>query len=148
MDPQQIFMALLGPDGMADPYPLYTALHEHGEVIRAGTGFVLIPGYEAANAVLRDAEYRVDDAESLDQVLPDWRDHPALSADGLLNLNGTEHARLRGLMTRQFTHRRVQSLEPAIARLTDSLLGKLADGAAGGGRPTSCRTSRSRCRWP
>jgi len=40
--------------------------------------------------------------------------------------------RLRGLLTRQFTHRRVQALELAIARLTDSLLGTLAVGGAGG----------------
>lgn len=132
MDPLAIFTALLGPDGMADPYPLYAALQEHGEVIAAGPGFVLVPGYRAANTVLRDADYRVEDAESLDRASPGWREHPSLSADGLLNLNGQEHARLRGLMIRQFTHRRVQALEPAIARLTDSLLGKLADGGAGG----------------
>ena len=96
MDPQEIFMALLGPDGMADPYPLYAALHEHGEVIQAGTGFVLVPGYESASAVLRDPEYRVDDAESFDQAFPGWRDHPALSADGLLNLNGQEHTPAAG----------------------------------------------------
>ncbi len=132
MDPQEIFMALLGPDGMADPYPLYAALHEHGEVIQAGTGFVLVPGYESASAVLRDPEYRVDDAESFDQAFPGWRDHPALSADGLLNLNGQEHTRLRGLMARQFTHRRVQALEPAITRLTDALLDALAEDGAGG----------------
>ncbi len=132
MDPQQIFMALLGPEGMADPYPLYAALHSCGEVITAGPGLVLVPGYETANAVLRDSEYLVDDAESLDRIFPGWRDHPALSADGLLNLNGSDHSRLRGLMTRQFTHRRVQALEPAIARLTDSLLAALADGGSGG----------------
>ena len=132
MNPEQIFLGLLEPQGMADPYPLYAALHEHGEVLPAGQGFVLAPGYEAANAVLRDPEYRMDDAEYFDQAFPDWREHPAWSTDSLLNLNGARHTRVRTLMTRQFTHRRVQSLEPAIAAFTDTLLDAMAQRGAGG----------------
>ncbi len=132
MDPEQIFLALLAPEGMADPYPLYAALHAQGEVIRAGNGFVLVPGYEAVNAVLRDAEYEVDDAAYLDQIFPGWRGHPALSTDSLLNLNGADHTRVRTLMARQFTHRRVQALEPAISALTDALLDAMADRGSGG----------------
>ncbi|MDR2988480.1 MAG: cytochrome P450 [Nocardiopsaceae bacterium] len=132
MDPGQIFLGLLQPDGMADPYPLYAALHEHGEVIAAGQGIVLVPGYEAANSVLRDAEYQVDDAAYFDKVVPGWREHPALSTDSLLSLNGTDHTRVRTLMSRQFTHRRVQGLEPAIAALTDSLLDAMAEHGSGG----------------
>jgi cytochrome P450 len=134
VNPEQIFLGLLGPQGMADPYPLYAALHEHGEVMAAGQGIVLVPGYEAANAVLRDPEYQVDDADYFDQALPGWRDHPALSTDSLLFLNAANHSRVRTLMTRQFTHRRVQALEPAIAALTDSLLDEMA-GQGEGGEP-------------
>jgi cytochrome P450 len=129
---EQIFLELLGPQGIADPYPLYAALHEHGEVIAAGQGFVLVPGYEAANAVLRDPEYQVDDADYFDRAIPGWRDHPAMSTDSLLFLNGKNHTRVRTLMTRQFTHRRVQALEPAIAALTDSLLDEMARQGEGG----------------
>src|SRR5215472_13450227 len=70
MDPQEIFSALIEPDGMADPYPLYAALHQLGEVIQADSGMVLVPGYEAASAVLRDPRYLVPDAERLDQMYP------------------------------------------------------------------------------
>ena len=133
MDPEQIFLGLLEPAGMADPYPLYAALHEFGEVaVAAGQGVVLVPGYEAANAVLRDPEYRMDDAEYFDHAFPGWREHPAWSTDSLLNLNGADHTRVRTLMTRQFTHRRVQALEPAIAALTDKLLDAMAERGAGG----------------
>jgi cytochrome P450 len=134
VNPEQIFLGLLGPQRMADPYPLYAALHEHGEVMAAGQGIVLVPSYEAANAVLRDPEYQVDDADYFDQALPGWRDHPALSTDSLLFLNAANHSRVRTLMTRQFTHRRVQALEPAIAALTDSLLDEMA-GQGEGGEP-------------
>jgi len=132
VDPEQIFMGLLGPEGMADPYPLYAALREHGQVVSAGQGFVLVPGYEAANAVLRDLEYLVDDAAYLDDAFPGLRDHPALSAESLLNLNGADHTRVRTLMARRFTHRRVRALEPAIARIADTLLDAMADAGSDG----------------
>jgi cytochrome P450 len=74
----------------------------------------------------------MDDAEYFDQEFPSWREHPAWSTDSLLNLNGAHHTRVRTLMTRQFTHRRVQSLEPAIAAFTDTLLDAMARRGAGG----------------
>ena len=132
MDVQDVFSALLEPAGMADPYPMYAALHEHGDVIPAGNGFVLVPSYEAASAVLRNPDYRVPDAELMDQIHPGWRDHPALDADGLLTLNGRAHSRIRSLLGRQFTHRRIQALEPAVARLTDALLDAMANQGADG----------------
>src|SRR6266851_1132606 len=128
MKAEDIFTALIEPAGLADPYPLYAALHELGEVIPAGGGMILVVGYETASAVLRDPGYLVPDAERLDGIFPGWREHPSMNAESLLNLNGEAHARIRGLMARQFTHRRVQALEPAIERLTDELL----DGFSGG----------------
>ncbi len=133
MDVQEIFEALLGPAGMDDPYPLYAALHEHGPVIPAGGGMVLVPGYELASAVLRDQSYLVPDAAYLDEINPGWRQHPSLDTDSLLTLNGEPHARIRSMLARAFTRRRVAELEPAVARLTDGLLDSLAELAAGGG---------------
>jgi cytochrome P450 len=133
MDAQQIFTALIAPAGMTDPYPLYTAMRELGDVV-PGPGLVFVAGYEAASAVLRDSSYLVADAEMFDQVSPGWRDHPSLNAESMLNINGDVHARIRALMARQFTHRRVQGLEPAVVRLTDSLLDAMAE-RAGDGEP-------------
>jgi cytochrome P450 len=131
MDGQQIFTALLEPAGMADPYPLYDAMRELGDAV-ATPGIVFVPGYEAASSVLRDPEYLVQDAEFLDRVTPGWREHPSFDAQSLLNLNGSDHTRIRTLMARTFTFRRVQALEPAIAALTDGLLDAMAEKGAGG----------------
>jgi cytochrome P450 len=133
MDAQQIFTALIEPAGMTDPYPLYTAMRELGDVV-PGPGLVFVAGYEAASGVLRDSSFLVADAEMFDQVSPGWRDHPSLNAESMLNINGEVHARIRALMARQFTHRRVQGLEPAVTRLTDSLLDAMAE-RAGHGEP-------------
>jgi cytochrome P450 len=47
-------------------------------------------------------------------------------------MNGPRHARIRSVIARAFTPRRVAALEPAIARLTDGLLDAMADHGADG----------------
>ncbi len=132
MNPEDIYAALLEPAGMAEPYPLYAALRAYGPVIAAGEELVLIPGYDTVNSVLRDPEFRVDDAEVLERGFPGWQDHPALSARNLLGTNGADHRRVRAMLAPYFTHRRVQEFGPAIATITDQLLDSLAEHAAGG----------------
>jgi len=133
VEPEAIYEALLEPGGIEDPYPLYAALHQHGPAVAAGPGLVLVPGYAAVHAILRDPDFGVDDAEVFDRGYPEWRDHPAFYTHGLLGLNGADHARIRGLLAPPFAHRRVRPLEPAISRLTDQLLDAMAELGAGGG---------------
>jgi cytochrome P450 len=132
MEVLDIFNGLLAPEGMADPYPLYAALHEYGPIVRADEQLVLVPGYELASSVLRDSAFRVPDAELLDEMNPGWRQHPSLDPNSMLTLNDDPHSRIRSLFTRQFTKRRIAELEPAVVAQTDALLDKIADLAAGG----------------
>ena len=131
MDAGEIFPALLTSEGRADPYPLYASLHELGDVI-AQDGLVLVPGYDAANAVLRDPAFRVADAARYDEVMPGWRDHPSMSAESILTLNPPEHGRIRSLISHVFTQRRVAALEPAIADMTRRFLDDIAERGDGG----------------
>ena len=55
-----------------------------------------------------------------------------LHEDWLLNINGAKHARIRSLIARAFTARRVAGLEPAIAAMADDLLDAMADHGADG----------------
>ncbi|HET7013534.1 MAG TPA: cytochrome P450 [Streptosporangiaceae bacterium] len=132
MEVLEIFNGLLSPEGMADPYPLYAALHEHGPIVRANEQLVLVPGYELASSVLRDSAFRVPDAELLDEVNPGWREHPSLDPNSMLTLNDDPHSRIRSLFSKQFTKRRIAELEPAVIAQTDALLDKIADLGAGG----------------
>jgi cytochrome P450 len=129
MDAIQIVMELSTPAGRADPYPRYAALHKLGEAVRLGPGAVVVVGYDANNAVLRDPDFKTSDETSFDQTFPGWRSQPALvqGADWLLNINGAKHARIRSLIARAFTARRVAGLEPAITVITDELLAGMAD---------------------
>jgi len=131
MDANEIFGALMAPGGRSDPHPLYAKLHEIGEAI-ALTGVVLVAGYDAINSVLRDPAFLVPDAERLDEVAPGWREHPSMSADSILSLNPPKHARIRSLISRAFTQRRIAAFEPAIVEMTDRLLDDLARPGADG----------------
>jgi cytochrome P450 len=76
--------------------------------------------------------FEVQGATGLDESFPAWREHPSMSKNSVLDLNGDEHARVRGLMSRAFSHRRVASLAPAIAATTAGLLDDMADRGSGG----------------
>jgi cytochrome P450 len=135
MDATQILTALGTPEGRADPYPVYATLHEMGEAVQIGPDHVMVVGYDANNSVLRDPGFRVSDASSFDQGFPAWRANPVFvqAANWILNLNGPGHSRVRSLMARAFTARRVAGLEPAIAAMADHLLDAMADHGGDGG---------------
>ena len=135
MDATQILTSLGTPEGRADPYPLYATLHEMGEAVQIGPDHVMVVGYDANNSVLRDPGFRVSDASSFDQGFPAWRANPVFvqAANWILNLNGPGHSRVRSLMARAFTARRVAGLEPAIAAMADHLLDAMADHGGDGG---------------
>jgi cytochrome P450 len=134
MNPIEILTTLGTPEGRADPYPLYAALHEIGPVIEVGPDDILVVGYDAINSVLRDPGFRVSDESNFDHDLPAWRANPVFvqAADWILNLNGPRHSRIRSLIARAFTARRIAGLEPAIAKMADELLGAMADRGADG----------------
>ncbi len=133
MDATGILTALGTPEGRADPYPLYAALHEMGEVIEIGPGDVIVVGYDAINSVLRDPGFRVSDQSAFDS-LPDWQANPVFvqGADWILNLNAPRHSRIRSLLARAFTARRIAGMEPAIAKMAGELLDAMADRGADG----------------
>jgi cytochrome P450 len=134
MDAMQIFTALSTAAGRADPYPHYAALHELGEAISIAPGTVLVVGYDAISAVLRDPSFAVSDQAEFDENFPGWQANPVFvqAMDWILNLNGPKHVRIRSLIARAFTARRVAGLEPAIIRVADELLDAIADRGADG----------------
>jgi cytochrome P450 len=130
----EVLAALSTPEGRADPYPYYARLHEHGEAMRLGTAAVIVVGYDAINAVLRDPGFRSSDETTWDSTFPGWQSQPVLvqAADWMLNTSGPKHLRIRSLIARAFTARRVAGLQPAIEAMADDLLDRMADRGADG----------------
>jgi cytochrome P450 len=110
-----------------DPHPVYARLREQGPVHRvrfAMPGGVwetwLVVGYEEARAALADHRLAKDSAK-IGAVPLDEQ----LIGKYLLVADQPQHTRLRSLVARAFTMRRVEQLRPRIQRITDELLDEM-----------------------
>jgi cytochrome P450 len=131
---------LLSKEGRQDPYPFYAELHDHGPVCRLDGKQdkfdVVVHGFDAVNKVLRDPTFRVMDSDYPDRRSVQWNHHVALRTltASIFFTDGPEHHRARRLFSQEFTARRVAALEPAVVRMVDELLDRLA-GLGAGGQP-------------
>ena len=120
------------PDVIADPYPLLRRLRETSPVHRLGfADYWVLTRFADCRAVLRDQ--RLGKPEPGDLVPSLWGP-PSRDAGGdrsMLFLNPPDHTRIRSLVSRAFTPRRVQGLRASIEAMTGELLDDLA--ATGGG---------------
>ncbi|MFJ5797526.1 cytochrome P450 family protein [Streptomyces decoyicus] len=66
-------------------------------------------------------------------VSPGWPLTTFATVDGMTTADGADHRRLRGLVTKVFTARRVAALRPRVVELTAGLLNGLPDAAAADG---------------
>jgi cytochrome P450 len=125
---------LMTPAGRDDPYLVYRQLHRHGPAVRIAGDLALVCGYAEAGTALRDQRLEVEDAAWLDRIFPSWREHSSreLLTSSMVFVNGRDHERMRRLVSRSFTARRVDGLRPAITRRATLLLDRLATLGADG----------------
>ena len=126
-----IRLADLTDDFTADPYSAFTALRSRGSVhhVRFPTGDEswLVVGHEEVRAAFVDPRLRNDVRHSADF------DDDGLYAVGrnMLQVDPPDHTRLRTLVAREFTTRRVQALRPRVQEAAGALLDAVvADGRA------------------
>lgn len=118
-------LAALGDDFTRDPYPVYAALRAKGPVHRVripeGTHAWLVVGYEAGRTLLADQRLSKQWAKA----------SPALgvtkvsAGTSMLSSDTPDHTRLRKLVAREFTPRRMEQLAPRIQEMTDELLDRM-----------------------
>ncbi|MBT2410604.1 cytochrome P450 [Streptomyces sp. ISL-12] len=125
-------LAALGESFTRDPYPVYARLRAQGPVHRIrmpeGMDAWLVVGYEAGRAALTDPRL----SKNWDNAAPAFR-HGAISAGPhMLRADPPDHTRLRKLVAREFTARRVEQLAPRVQKTTDELVDAML--AAPGGR--------------
>ena len=129
----ELFLRIVtDPKVYADPYPLMAELRESSPVHKLGfADYWILTRYEDCRAVLRDP--RMGNPEPGDEV-PTIAGRTARESDDerpLLFLNPPDHTRLRSLVSRAFTPRRVEGLRESVEAMTAELVDPLA--AAGGG---------------
>ena len=109
---------------VADPYPAYRRLRERDPVHRSRVApFWIVSRYADVDAVLRDhSRFRSDTAASSDAARsPVERVYEQLEPT-MLDLDPPDHTRLRGLVSRAFTTRRVARMEEHIRETAHGLL--------------------------
>ncbi|MGV9452962.1 cytochrome P450 family protein [Streptomyces sp. NPDC003635] len=115
----------LGEEFRSDPHPAYASLRARGPVHRVRppgwrTETWLVVGYEEARTALADPRLAKDGAKIGTPALDE-----SLVGKTLLSTDPPQHTRLRGLISRSFTLRRVEELRPRIQQITDDLLDRM-----------------------
>jgi hypothetical protein len=115
-----------------DPHAALRELRESDPVHDAGGGVFFLTRHADVSRVLRDPALRAGSGVTesfgassglLHDVMQSW----------LMALDGPEHLRSRGLVSREFTPRRVAALEPAVAAIAERQVAALASEAASAG---------------
>jgi cytochrome P450 len=118
------------PAFLADPYPIFRSLRATAPVWKAPFGRWFLTGYEDTALLLRDRRFgkHYSDPEALARRFgPTALHEPAVVelTHMMLMSDPPDHTRLRGLVTKAFTARRVEALRHGIQDLTDGLLDKV-----------------------
>ncbi|MEU1180193.1 cytochrome P450 [Streptomyces sp. NPDC005820] len=139
MPPPTTEPVVLGPDFVRDPHSVYALLREEGPVVRAvlptGLKVWLVTRYEEGRALLADprlSKNMADAAHLFERHQTDMsrqRDYGHAIQQSMINMDPPDHTRLRALVAKAFTMRRVSALRPRIERIADDLLDALADRA-------------------
>ncbi|MGW6739759.1 cytochrome P450 [Streptomyces sp. NPDC055025] len=114
-----------------DPYPAYAWLREHAPVYRAqlpsGVEAWLVTRYGDARAALADARLSKNPVHHAEAAhakgktgIPGERGADLMTH--LLNIDPPDHTRLRRLVSKAFTPRRVAEFAPRVQQLTDRLI--------------------------
>ncbi|MPY46583.1 cytochrome P450, partial [Streptomyces phyllanthi] len=118
-----------------DPYPAYAWLREHAPVHRtrlpSGVEAWLVTRYADARQALADARLSKNPAHHDEPAhakgktgIPGERKAELMTH--LLNIDPPDHTRLRRLVSKAFTPRRVAEFAPRVQELTDQLIDRFA----------------------
>ncbi|MFI9611960.1 cytochrome P450 [Streptomyces sp. NPDC052023] len=132
MSQQPVLLPYSDPAFVTDPFPLYRQLREDGPVRRAviagGLDAWLVTRYDDGLAALSDPRLSSDVRDASDrrlmEQLPEFERESMMS--NMLRSDPPDHTRLRRLVSKAFTARRVAGLRPRIQEITDRLLDEVA----------------------
>jgi unspecific monooxygenase len=118
------------PRFVQNPYPFYERARKEGPFFHwADYGLTCTGSFTAVNAILRDRRFGREAPPEKAPVIPaHLAPFYAVEAHSMLELEPPRHTRLRSLVLRAFTARRVAELQPEIEGLAQELI----DGFPGG----------------
>ncbi|MFD8500528.1 cytochrome P450 [Amycolatopsis sp. NPDC059657] len=135
VDVESALLTLFSPEGHANPYPIYDTLRAGAPVsFHSGLNVYFLTRYTDVETLLGGADFRTPDEEWADEHKPGWRDHPAsvFMHTSLLYRNPPDHSRLRRLVSKAFTARRIEALRPHIEEDVQRVLDALEEAGKDG----------------
>jgi cytochrome P450 len=137
------FLRLLGPlfgrfnpflpEHRRDPHATWRTLRQAEPVYRSRIfGAWMLTRYDDVQHVLRDRNFTTDRSEVpvmklISRLTRNDPEFAALIERNLLTMDGADHARLRGLVSKAFTPRRVEQLRPHLQAIVDEVLDRAAE---------------------
>ena len=123
------------PAFVADPYPVYAELRRDRPVCYdEATDHWLITRHADVNALLRDRRFgrtylHVASHEAMGRPAPPAWHEPfwRLINAGILDMEATDHTRVRRLVSKAFTPAYVEALRPRVQAIVDGLLSQIDD---------------------
>jgi cytochrome P450 len=124
------------PGYVEDPYGQLLALQEHDPVHETPFGAWYVTRYDDVLRLLRDPALRVDDANAkptpltafAEEVLGDERNRDRFQS--MLDRDPPDHTRLRHLVSRAFTPRRIAEWRDRVQQLVDEKVDRAAEAGA------------------
>jgi cytochrome P450 len=118
------------PSFVQNPYPTYDAMRAHGPFVRwADYDLVCTTTLAVTSAVLRDKRLGRQVPEELAPPPDAARAaFDGIEAHSMLELEGPDHTRLRGLVLRSFTSRGIAALADGIRALCHNLIDQFPEG--------------------
>ena len=121
---------MMDPAVIPDPHPIYKEIRETAPLFKASWGETwIVSGFENCRVLLRDSRcgQAMDEEASTSRIGIDGERRRSRVSEGtpMLFMNPPDHTRVRGLVSRAFTPRRVELLRGEIEAQTDALLDAL-----------------------
>jgi cytochrome P450 len=116
------------PAFIADPYPFYHRLRTTEPMHLTPLGFYVVSRHADVAAILRDKRFGKDFIGRITRRSgPEILEEPVYRSMShwMLQLDPPDHGRLRGLVVRAFTARRVEDMRPRIQQIVDEIIDRL-----------------------
>src|SRR5437588_9703388 len=120
----------LSPEFIRDPYPHYERLRTTDPMHVTPFGAFVASRHAEASLVLRDRRFGKDYVErTIRRYGPKIMEEPVFRSmrHWMLQQDPPDHTRLRGLVVKAFTARRVEDMRPRIQQIVDQTLDRIVD---------------------
>jgi cytochrome P450 len=120
----------LSPEFIRDPYPVYERLRSTDPVHLTEHGSFLASRHAEVSLVLRDKRFGKDFVDrTLRRYGPKIMEEPVFRSMShwMLQQDPPDHTRLRGLVVKAFTARRVEDMRPRIQQIVDQTIDAVID---------------------